>query len=144
MNVSDQTNNIGEEMNIDGLVILSQEITSTEDLTSGFQELFNSPEAKVKGVVYFFMSKKPVPRVFGESNILYIGKTKQTIRQRYFQYSSHLATGKNEQFYKHIIKYYGGLQMGYICSDEPREKENELFKEYYEEYLEFPPKSKVG
>jgi len=131
-------------MKIDGLVMLSHEITTTDDLTNGFKELFNSPEAKLKGVVYFFMSKEPIPRVIGESKILYIGKTKQTIRQRYFQYASHLATGKNGQFYKHIIKHYGGLQMRYICADEPREKENALFKEYYEIYLEFPPKSKVG
>jgi len=131
-------------MKIDGLIMLSKEITNTDDLTKEFKELFNSPEARVQGIVYFFMSKEPIPRVLGKSNVLYIGKTKQTIRQRYLQYSNHLATGQNKLFYKHIIEHYGGLRMGYICADEPREKENKLFKEYYETYLEFPPKSKVG
>ena len=132
-------------MTISGIKMLSKVITKTDDLANEFKELFNSPEAKEgKGIVYFFMSEKPIPRVSGESNILYIGKTKNTIRTRYFQHSESLASKKNGIFYKYIIENYGGLKMGYVVTETPRETENELFNEYYKTYLEYPPKSKVG
>ena len=132
-------------MKIKGIVMLSKTIITTNDLTDEFKELFNSPEAKEgKGVVYFFMSEKPIPRICGESNILYIGKTKNTIRTRYFQYAENLASKKNGTFYKYIIKNYGGLKMGYVVTKTPRATENEFFNEYYKTYLEYPPKSKVG
>ena len=131
-------------MKIDGIIMLSKRIKNIENLENEFRELFNSDEAKVKNVVYFFMSEIPVPRVLGESNILYIGKTEQTIRRRYLQHSDKLANNRSGRFYKHIINNYGGLKMGYIETDTPKETEKKYFDQYCEEYLEFPPKSKVG
>ncbi len=132
-------------MEIQDIKMLSKTITTTENLANEFKELFNSPEAKnAKGVVYFFMSEIPIPRVHGKSNILYIGKTIQTINKRYFKYSEHLANAKNGIFYKHIIENYGGLKMGYVITKTPRETENIFFNKYHQTYLEFPPKSKVG
>jgi CRISPR/Cas system-associated protein Cas5 (RAMP superfamily) len=132
-------------MEINGIVMLSKTIRTTDDLTNEFKELFNSPEAKEgKSIVYFFMSEKPISRVCGQSNILYIGKTKNTIRTRYFQHSENLASKKNGTFYKHIIENYGGLKMGYVLTETPRETENKFFNEYYKTHLEYPPKSKVG
>ncbi|WP_415904904.1 hypothetical protein ACMXYW_01055 [Neptuniibacter sp. QD48_55] len=132
-------------MNIDKIVMLPKIISSTENLAEEFKELFGSSEAKrAKGVVYFFMSEKPVPRVSGASNILYIGKTKQSIKQRYHQYSKNLASSRSGEFYRHIIDNYGGIKMGYIKVDNPKETESEYFNEYRATHLEFPPKSKVG
>jgi len=132
-------------MVIKDIKMLSKTITTTENLTNEFKELFNSPEAKnTQSVVYFFMSEIPITRVNGKSNILYIGKTIQTIKKRYFKYSEHLANSKNGVFYKHIIKNYGGLKMGYIVTNTPRETEREFFNKYCQTYLEFPPKSKIG
>lgn len=131
-------------MDIEGITILSKTITSSDSLADEFIELFSTPEANVKGVVYFFMSVEPIPRARGESNILYIGKTKQSITARYSRYAKKLASGKSGNFYRHIIESYGGIKMGYIKSDTPRKTENEYFNRYCEAHLEFPPKSKVG
>jgi hypothetical protein len=131
-------------MNINGLTMLSKKITTSDDLGNEFRKLFSSSEANIKGVVYFFMSEIPIPRVSGESNILYIGKTKQTINKRYSQYSEKLASNRSGIFYKHIIENYGGIKMGYLLTDTPRETEREYFNKYCKTYLEFPPKSKIG
>lgn len=125
--------------------MLSKKITSSNNLAADFEDLFGSEEARAdKGIVYFFMSQMPIPRVRGESRILYIGKTKQSLNKRYFQYSNKLASNRSGKFYKHIIDNFGGLSLGYIVSDNPKATEAEYFKKYYDEHLEYPPKSKVG
>ncbi len=131
-------------MDIVGITMLSKKITSVDSMAEDFRELFNTPEAKIKGVVYFFMSVEPISRVRGESNILYIGKTKQSISARYSRYAEKLASNRSGRFYRYIIENHGGIKMGCIKSNMPRETENEYFNRYYEEHLEFPPKSKVG
>ncbi|MEF1175253.1 hypothetical protein [Vibrio sinaloensis] len=132
-------------MNIDGIKMLPKIITEVNELESEFKELFGSAEASIaKSVIYFFRSVRPVPRLRGESDILYIGKTKQSIKGRYFHYARHLATGSSGCFYRYIIKNYGGLRLGYIVVDNPNEMEKYYFNEYRSVYLENPPKSKVG
>lgn len=132
-------------MKIDGLVELSIKINSTSNLANQFKSVFGSEVAKKhKGIVYFFMTKKPIPRVKGESNILYIGKTENSLSQRYFQHSEKLATGQNGDFYKYIIDTYGEISFGVVRTSTPKELESHFFKEYFNTYLEYPPKSKVG
>ncbi|MGL1077529.1 hypothetical protein ACSTLI_08045 [Vibrio parahaemolyticus] len=132
-------------MELNEIIMLPKVITSSYDLAGSFKELFGSDEAKkAKGVVYFFRSQKPIPRVRGESDILYIGKTKQTIHQRYFRYSDKLASKRSGDFYRYIIDNFGGISLGYIKVDDPKQSEKSYFKQYYNSFLEFPPKSKVG
>jgi hypothetical protein len=132
-------------MKIDGIKILPKIITQPNNLADEFKELFGSDEAKeAKGVVYFFLSGKPIPRVNGESTILYIGKTDLSLNQRYMRYSDKLASNRSGQFYKHIVSNYDGLSLGYLKSHDPKALEREYFKKYCDTYLEFPPKSKVG
>ena len=124
--------------------ILLEKITSSENLEDQFKRVFGSDDArKDKGVVYFFMSGTPVLRVKGESNILYIGKTKNTLRSRYLQHAGKLSSGLSGEFYKNIIDNYGGISIGYLTSSTPAEDEAKHFKEYHSTHLEFPPKSKV-
>lgn len=132
-------------MDIENIVILPKVISSSTDLAEEFNELFCLEEAQnAKGVVYFFMSKNPIPRVNKSSKILYIGKTKQSLKQRYLRYSGKLASGRSGDFFRHIIQNYGGISLGYLLTPTPRETEAKYFKKYYELHLEFPPKSKVG
>lgn len=132
-------------MDIDEIQILPKTIVSSDDLEEGFRELFGSAKArKAKGVVYFFMSEKPIPRVRGESKILYIGKTKQSISARYLRYSNKLAQKRSGAFYRHILNNYGGISLGYLEVDNPKETESMYFKKYCDTHLEYPPKSKVG
>ncbi|EGR7978121.1 hypothetical protein M2H39_21625 [Vibrio vulnificus] len=132
-------------MNLEDIKMLPKIITESNNLESEFRELFGSPEASdAKSVVYFFRSVDPVPRLKGTSDILYIGKTKQSLKARYYQYAKHLANGASGCFYSYIINNYGGLRLGYISVDNPNEMEKCYFKEYRATYLETPPKSKVG
>ncbi|WP_434950576.1 hypothetical protein ACRWQL_13850 [Shewanella sp. HL-SH4] len=132
-------------MDIDEIIMLPKVITSAEDLVNEFKELLGSYEAKQdKGVVYFFRSQEPIPRVKGQSDILYIGKTDQTLNRRYFKYAAKLASNRSGNFYKYIINNFGGISLGYIKTDNPKVTEAHYFKEYYDNFLEYPPKSKVG
>lgn len=115
------------------------------DLGAKFQALFSSDTARcAKGVVYFFLSERPVPRVKGESRVLYIGKTNSSLYKRYFRYANKLASGRSGKFYEHIVDRFGPIRIGYLASATPDQLERELFNKYVIEHLEYPPKSKVG
>lgn len=132
-------------MDIDNIQMLPKKITSGHNLANEFKELFDSNEAKKhKNIVYFLKSNKPIPRVSGESDILYIGRTAQNLYRRYFRYAEILASGDSGKFYRYIISNFGGLSLGYITCNDPKTTEAEYFQKYYNQYLEYPPKSKIG
>jgi hypothetical protein len=114
-----------------------------------FKRLFNSQEAKeASSVLYVFSCKKKIPRVKGESNIIYIGKTRLSLQWRYgsywkVRYWSH----PNLEFVSHVIKHYGPVSLAYLVMDTPealKETESDLLKDYYELHMELPPKNAQG
>lgn len=116
-----------------------------ENIGAEFQALFSSDSARcARGVVYFFLSERPVPRVKGESRVLYIGKTNSSLYKRYFRYAMRLASGRSGRFYAHIVDRFGPIRIGYLESASPDQLEREFFNKYAMEHLEYPPKSKVG
>ncbi|WP_412501762.1 hypothetical protein [Shewanella chilikensis] len=120
-------------------------IDSDEDLTCSFQRLLGSSEAsKARSVVYFYCSDKPVPCVNGATTILYIGKTKGSIKGRYYKYARKLARGENGDFYKDVIRNYGGVRVGYFFAENPRDEEKKSFSRFRNIYKKNPPKSKRG
>jgi hypothetical protein len=131
-------------MDINGIIMLPKKITSSVNLTDEFRELFSSAEAKEESIVYFFKSLKPVPRIKGQSDILYIGQSEKSLHSRYFPYARKLASNRNGDFYAYIIKEFGGISLGYVKTDTPTLTEKEYFNEYRKAYVENPPKSKVG
>ena len=132
-------------MNIDEINILPNKVTSQDNIGKEFRSIFNTDEArKIKSIVYFFLAEKPVARMKGESRILYIGKTDQTIHKRWSANASKLNSPKNALFYKYVLANYGAISVGYLEVDNPRESEKKIFKEFYNNHLEFPPKSSVG
>lgn len=127
------------------LTILPNGLSSSDDLTSQFKAMLGSAEAGLhRGVVYCYLSDKPVKTKNGETCILYLGKTKSSIKQRYFRYSDKLSSGKNAEFYQQVINNYGGVKMGFISSDSPREDEKACFSRYRKLHGQMPPKSKRG
>ncbi len=55
-------------MFIDNIKYLPYSIESTENLEAQFKKLFGNELAKnIKGVVYFFLSEKPIPRFKGHT-----------------------------------------------------------------------------
>jgi hypothetical protein len=132
-------------LDIENIQIIPIEASDPKNLISDLKKIFESEEAAdAKSVVYFFLSKYPIPRLKSESRILYIGKTINTLKQRWLPNVEKLNSKDNRAFYEHIIQSYGGLQVGYIRSADPRADERAAFKKYMETHLEFPPKSKVG
>jgi hypothetical protein len=131
------------------ITMLSKTITSSGPLTdielmNEFKALFKTPEARTRSIVYFIMSIEPIPRLFGTTNILYMGQTQNDIFDRYHRYSGHLASNSTGEFYKHIIKNYGGLKMGFIETETPKATEKEYFKKFFKTHKDYPPKSRVG
>ena len=132
-------------MPYEGLYYLPHKISSSENAEQEFRLAFSSKESdEHKGIVYFFLSEKPVPRVLGESRILYIGKSNASLRSRYFRYSNKLFTNRSGKFYSHIIESYGAISFGYFLSADPKVDERKYFREYLDKHLEYPPKSKLG
>lgn len=125
--------------------IIPIDVNSCNTMVDDLTRLFSSDEAgQAKGVVYFFLANKPIPRLKGESTVFYIGKTDKSLRARWLSAVKKLNSEYNRKFYDHIINEYGGFKVGYLLSDQPRVDERKIFRMYTTKHLEFPPKSKVG
>jgi len=112
---------------------------------SEFEQIFGSQEAKnVSNVLYAFICDKKIPRVKSESNIIYIGKTKQSLCRRYLKYAKTFCSKYNWSFFSYILKHYGPVRINYLPIDtkEPLKKaETKLLEDYYELHREYPPKN---
>ncbi|WP_373020114.1 hypothetical protein, partial [Thiomicrorhabdus sp.] len=95
-------------------------------------------------VLYVFLSQKPVPRLLGQSNILYIGQTKGSFKARRFKEAKLHATSKaNSQKYAAIIDNYGPITIG-VCDYRKygktlKEAEGLLLWWYFQNHFEYPP-----
>lgn len=127
------------------LRLLSEAVESVNDLEQAFERVFTCSEARsAKGIVYFFLSARPVPRVRSESRVLYIGKSNQSLSSRYGRYSKRLASGASGAFYSYVVDRFGPLSFAYISSSDPKADEAIYFRKYRQIHMEFPPKSKIG
>lgn len=118
--------------------------------TSAFEKVYGSTEAaKVKGIIYFLLSSKPVPRLRGESRILYIGQTKTSFKSRYFRYASlHAKSNANSLKFGEIIDSYGPIEIAF-CEYEKFGKtksgasllqaEGQFLWWYFQNHCEYPP-----
>lgn len=113
--------------------------------TDSFAEVFGSSAAnQQKNIVYLILTEKPIPRVVGLSNIVYIGQTKHSLRNRYFRYSGTFSTGTaNKHKYQNIIEHYGPIRIAVSSyeryGDSPREAECQLLWWYFQNHCEYPP-----
>ncbi len=117
-----------------------------ENLTvEEFQKVYGSDEAKInKNIVYMLLSKKPIPRLIGESSVLYIGQTKNSFYTRYYRYAKRLATTKaNSLKYGAILDKYGPIRV--VVADFEKfgktltEAEGQLLWWYFQNHGEYPP-----
>jgi predicted ATP-dependent endonuclease of OLD family len=127
---------------------LQDEIVKEKAFEEQFHSLFTSEDAsKAINVVYVWRTEKPIPRLRGESDIIYIGKTKNSLRQRHARYASVEGSGLNLKRYEFILKTYGSIWVEYL--DYPNtvdvhKKEQELLSEYFERHLEYPPLNRIA
>jgi hypothetical protein len=109
-----------------------------------FRELLDTKEARLNnGVVYLWLSERPVPRLMGECRVIYIGKTDKSIRDRHYKYAKKESEGNNWLRYNYIITNFGSMTFmvapcGEFASN-PKDAEVELLKSYFIAHLEAPP-----
>jgi hypothetical protein len=96
--------------------------------------------ARMNNVVYLFRAERKVPRLVGESDILYIGQTKTTFERRYKPWAALLATLKRNE---HALKVYGPITLAAcdfrVFGQSLLAAENQLLWWYYANHFEYPP-----
>lgn len=113
--------------------------------TAAFEAVYGSAEAeKAINIIYFFLSEKPVPRLLGESRILYIGQTRTSFKARYLPHAEIQATSKaNSLKFGTIIEKYGPISIA--CCDYREFGDSLLGAEgqflwwYFQNHCEYPP-----
>ncbi|WP_417546031.1 hypothetical protein [Marinobacter sp.] len=116
------------------------------ELSEGsFEKVYGSAEAsKAKGIIYFFLSSMPVPRLHGESRILYIGQTKNDFRSRYLRHAKLHATSKaNSLKFGAILREYGPIEVA-VCDyrrfgETLIKAEGQFLWWYFQNHCEYPP-----
>ena len=140
MNVLDQ-NNFYETT--EGFYKFETQVTDFSE--ESFRKAYDSECArKHRNIVYMLRSEQKVPRLKGESDILYIGQTKNSFRLRYSQYAKHHTSSRaNKLKYEHILKTYGSISIW--VSDYSRfgetllKAEGQLLWWYFSNHCEYPP-----
>jgi len=115
--------------------------TTSDEFKEQFTTFLNQELClSLTNIVYFWRVEKPITRVLGESNVLYIGQTSRSFNKRYSG-SKDFATEVRffTSFYQHVMKIYGSISIEIIQSDNPKTAECEALNEYYRNHLERPP-----
>jgi len=129
---------------------LPGEITagSPAEFVEQFKALLDTaPAREYRGIVYLWLSERPIPRVKGSSKILYIGKTDGCMSDRYRRYVDTVASGKNWDRYGYVIKKYGPITFAIksiVAPQTPKKAEGQLLEEYFKAHLEYPPVNKAS
>ena len=118
---------------------------SVEEFKEQLSLLFKQDEfANLNNIVYAWKVEKAIPRLMGESNILYIGRTKNTFSTRCKQKKAiDIELAYFDSVYRHVISKYGQITIELkICSD-TRAEEAELLHAYFRKHSELPPMSRA-
>jgi len=97
-----------------------------------------------KSIVYILRAQKQIPRLRGESDIIYIGQTKCSFGARYASSAKIQATSKaNSLKYNHILTNYGPIRIT-VCKYKKFgssliEAEGQLLWWYFQNHCEYPP-----
>lgn len=123
--------------------VLPEQITSVDEAT--FKKVYGDKAAAEDiSIIYIYRTVKPIPRLKGESDIVYIGQTKGTLKQRYFKYAGQLAKSTaNRLKFEHILKAYGPIRItvaSYSKFGATLEiAEGQLLWWYFQNHCEYPP-----
>jgi hypothetical protein len=113
---------------------------TSDNFKEQFKRTFSEPDARnISNVVYVWSTKHPICRLRDKSNIIYIGKTTQSLFTRHHKYALIESQGGNFDRYKHIITNFGAINIYYLKCDNPKEAETKLLRGYFDEHLELPP-----
>lgn len=123
--------------------VLPERITSVDEAT--FKRVYGDKAASEEmNILYIYRTEKPIPRLKGVSDIVYIGQTKGTLKQRYFAHSGKLANSRaNRLKFEHILSQYGPIRItvtpfGQFGSSLEK-AEGQLLWWYFQNHCEYPP-----
>ena len=128
---------------IEGFELLPGKIENIS--TEAFQAVYGSLEAsRAKGVLYLFLAARPIPRLVGESRIIYIGQTKGSFKGRYFKYSNlHASSKANKLKFEAMVNSYGPITIAVSPFERfgstLLEAEGQLLWWYFQNHCEYPP-----
>lgn len=119
---------------------------TSEEFINQFRNIFLSHKARnAKGVIYVWLSEKPIPRLQGESNVVYIGQTKQSLKERHSRWAKIEGNSYNWSRYKHIINEFGSISIYFaVIKEDRKNKETGILNLYYEQHLEYPPANRTS
>jgi len=109
-----------------------------------FTSVMQSNEAKeAKNIVYLWRTNKKISRLNGESDILYIGQTKNSFATRYKNHHQWINTKANSLKYLKAIKGFNGISI-YTCDftkfgETLLKAEGQLLWWYFQNHCEYPP-----
>lgn len=135
--------NFYEALNSEIFEINSEKIDSIDLAT--FKRVYgNESTSTEKGIVYIFRSDRPVPRLKWESDVLYIGQTSLTFKQRYLSSAKIFANSSaNRLKFEHILRDYGAIRITLapfeFFGSSPAEAEGQLLWWYFQNHCEYPP-----
>jgi len=110
-----------------------------------FKEVYDAESSrKHKGIIYILRSERNIPRLKGESNIVYIGQTKRSYGARYSSSAKVQTSSKaNKLKFGHIIDNYGAISVS-LCNFDKfgatlLKAEGQLLWWYFQNHCEYPP-----
>lgn len=138
-----------------GFIKLPLMITATipGEFKKQFIYILDTEDARQKqGIVYVWLTEKPIPRTRGESRVLYIGKTVRTLRKRYQNNYIDKETSENNDSnwirWPYIIGHYGPITFWIaphnLFGDSPKAAERLLLTNYFKTHLEIPPFNRMS
>lgn len=110
-----------------------------------FRRVFGNRSSDTeKGIVYVFRSDRKIPRLKGESDVLYIGQTSGTFRQRYLAHAKVFAESPANQLkFRHILSQYGAIRISLahfeFFGSSAVNAEGQLLWWYFQNHCEYPP-----
>ena len=115
--------------------------TTKEEFAEQFRNYLNQDKSRsLCNIVYKWKVENDIPRMKGESNILYIGQTKRSLYDRYSDKGSfNIELTYFEQFYKYAIQEYGSLFIEILAVDDVKLEEYRELDHYRSMHCEYPP-----
>jgi hypothetical protein len=123
--------------------VLPERITSIDEAT--FKKVYGDDSASIeKNIVYVLRTEKAIPRLKGESDVVYIGQTKGTFRQRYLPSARlHTTSKANKMKFEHILTHYGPIRISLSphaqFGNSLLAAEGQLLWWYFQNHCEYPP-----